>query len=135
MLEVESSSNPSVGPIDVHQSSLYINAAEVMWNGKTGAQVAFRCNCTSTAFAPHKHGGEKGIHMRLQIDTYQVDNAAIEQSRLRHSPKSELASSTSSSSEPDNESNSISSIKNTKEAHIDHIDFANVRHIFIKNFQ
>ena len=53
----------------------FTNAAEVLWYGKTGASLFFRCNCTSTAFAPHKHGGEKGIHMRFQIDTFEMGNS------------------------------------------------------------
>lgn len=70
MLEIDCSS--SYGIVNVRFSPLFINAAEIIWNGKTGANLLFRCNCTSTAFAPHKHGGEKGIHMRLQIDTYEL---------------------------------------------------------------
>lgn len=70
MLEIDS--NSSYGIIEVRMSDAYINAAEILWNGRTGANIFFRCNCTSTAFAPHKHGGEKGIHMRFQIDTYEV---------------------------------------------------------------
>lgn len=79
MLEIEANPNVPGGTTttttttaEVRHSPHYINAAEVVWNGRTGANVTFRCNCTSTAFAPHKHGGEKGIHMRLQIDTYEV---------------------------------------------------------------
>lgn len=71
MLEIEKTPSSS-GAIELHQSPLYINAVEVLWNARTGANVTIRCNCTSTAFAPHKHGGEKGIHMRLQIDTYEI---------------------------------------------------------------
>ena len=70
MLEIDS--NTSSGVLEVRQSPLYTNICEVVWNGKTGANLTFRCNCTSTAFAPHKHGGEKGIHMRIQIDTYEA---------------------------------------------------------------
>jgi hypothetical protein len=59
MLEIDS--NSSYGTLEVRLSEFYTNAAEVVWNGRTGASVLFRCNCTSTAFAPHKHGGEKGM--------------------------------------------------------------------------
>ena len=72
MLEIDSGS--SYGTIDIRLSDTYTNAAEVLWYGKTGANIFFRCNCTSTAFAPHKHGGEKGIHMRFQIDTLELTN-------------------------------------------------------------
>ncbi len=70
MLEIDNTS--SFGIIDVRLSDMFTNAAEVLWYGKTGASLFFRCNCTSTAFAPHKHGGEKGIHMRFQIDTFEM---------------------------------------------------------------
>ena len=70
MLEIDNNSN--YGVIDVRFSDIFTNAAEIIWNGKSGASFFFRCNCTSTAFAPHKHGGEKGIHMRFQIDTFEV---------------------------------------------------------------
>ena len=72
MLEIDS--NSSYGTVDVRLSEMYTNAAEIIWNGNTGASIFFRCNCTSTAFAPHKHGGEKGIHMRFQIDTFEMNS-------------------------------------------------------------
>jgi hypothetical protein len=72
MLEIDG--NSSYGTIDLRVSEMYTNAAEVIWNGNTGASIFFRCNCTSTAFAPHKHGGEKGIHMRFQIDTFEFNS-------------------------------------------------------------
>jgi hypothetical protein len=72
MLEVDT--NSSYGTLDIRTSDQFTNVAEILWNNKTGASIFFRCNCTSTAFAPHKHGGEKGIHMRFQLDTYQVKN-------------------------------------------------------------
>ncbi len=59
MLEIDNHS--SYGIFEVRTSEVYTNALEVIWNAATGASVFFRCNCTSTAFAPHKHGGEKGI--------------------------------------------------------------------------
>ena len=70
MLEIDGAS--SFGTLDIRLSDMFTNAAEVVWNGKTGASLFFRCNCTSTAFAPNKHGGEKGIHMRFQVDTYEL---------------------------------------------------------------
>ena len=73
MLEIDS--NSSYGTVDVRLSDMYTNAAEIIWSGNTGASIFFRCNCTSTAFAPHKHGGEKGIHMRFQIDTFELNTS------------------------------------------------------------
>jgi len=70
MLEIDNGC--SFGVIDIRLSDMFTNAVEVLWHGNTGANLFFRCNCTSTAFAPHKHGGEKGIHMRFQIDTFDI---------------------------------------------------------------
>lgn len=80
MLEIDTTS--SFGTVDIRLSDMFTNAAEVLWNGKTGASLFFRCNCTSTAFAPNKHGGEKGIHMRFQIDTFELVNSVKYQSNL-----------------------------------------------------
>lgn len=75
MLEIDNTS--SFGTVDIRLSEMFTNAAEVIWSGKTGASVFFRCNCTSTAFAPNKHGGEKGIHMRFQVDTYELLSSSM----------------------------------------------------------
>lgn len=32
----------------------------------------FQVNCISTEFTPKKHGGEKGVPFRIQVETYQV---------------------------------------------------------------
>lgn len=36
--------------------------------------VYIKVNCISTEFTPKKHGGEKGVPFRIQIETY-VDGA------------------------------------------------------------
>jgi hypothetical protein len=97
MLEIDS--NSSFGIIEVRLSEVYTNAAEVIWNGKTGASIFFRCNCTSTAFAPHKHGGEKGIHMRLQIDTYDLSCSNNNLNNFYQNGTSNLTINTATSSD------------------------------------
>lgn len=32
--------------------------------------LSFQVNCISTEFTPRKHGGEKGVPFRIQVDTY-----------------------------------------------------------------
>lgn len=32
--------------------------------------VIFQVNCISTEFTPKKHGGEKGVPFRIQVETY-----------------------------------------------------------------
>ena len=122
MLEIDS--NSSYGIIEVRTSDAYINAAEILWNGRTGANIFFRCNCTSTAFAPHKHGGEKGIHMRFQIDTFEVDlhNKKINYNNemLSFNSNHNVAASAASTSitsilSPPNSTSSPNSIKFIKE--------------------
>ncbi|RNA10968.1 upstream-binding 1 isoform X1 [Brachionus plicatilis] len=119
MLEIDS--NSSYGIVEVRMSDAYTNAAEILWNGRTGANIFFRCNCTSTAFAPHKHGGEKGIHMRFQIDTYET--VAHTSAKLTYSNEtlaftsshSSLGSSSASILSPPNSTSSPNSIKFIKD--------------------
>lgn len=74
--------------------SLYINIGEVLWRSSDSCvTLSIRCNCTSTAFAPHKHGGEKGVHMRLQVDTFEL----LPDTKLA---KSDLDMDSTSSSSP-----------------------------------
>ena len=63
MLEIDS--NSSFGTVDVRLSETYTNAAEIIWNGSTGASIFFRCNCTSTAFATHK---QRCLILKISID-------------------------------------------------------------------
>jgi hypothetical protein len=32
--------------------------------------ILFQVNCISTEFTPKKHGGEKGVPFRIQVETY-----------------------------------------------------------------
>ena len=53
------------------------NAVEIVWDTSTTTSLFIRFKCTSTDFAQKRHGGEKGIPLRIQIDTYHendVDN-------------------------------------------------------------
>lgn len=42
----------------------------------------FKVNCISTEFTPKKHGGEKGVPFRIQVETYQNGDAINAQKRL-----------------------------------------------------
>jgi hypothetical protein len=37
----------------------------------------FQVNCISTEFTPKKHGGEKGVPFRIQVETYSNDEANL----------------------------------------------------------
>lgn len=52
-----------------------LNLVEVLWDPMKEVGVYIKVNCISTEFTPKKHGGEKGVPFRIQVETY-VDNAA-----------------------------------------------------------
>lgn len=59
----------SYGLIHVNQSIL-LNTAEILWDPMKEVGVYIKVNCISTEFTPKKHGGEKGVPFRIQIETY-----------------------------------------------------------------
>lgn len=50
-----------------------LNTVEVLWDPMKEVGVYIKINCISTEFTPKKHGGEKGVPFRIQIETY-LDN-------------------------------------------------------------
>lgn len=50
-----------------------LNIVEVLWDPMKEVGVYIKINCISTEFTPKKHGGEKGVPFRIQIETY-VEN-------------------------------------------------------------
>lgn len=59
----------SYGLLHVNHSSL-LNTAEILWDPMKEVGVYIKVNCISTEFTPKKHGGEKGVPFRIQIETY-----------------------------------------------------------------
>ncbi|XP_017037156.1 uncharacterized protein gem isoform X1 [Drosophila kikkawai] len=51
-------------------SSNSLNTVEIFWDPLKEVGVYIKVNCISTEFTPKKHGGEKGVPFRLQIETY-----------------------------------------------------------------
>lgn len=51
-------------------SSSSLNTVEIFWDPLKEVGVYIKVNCISTEFTPKKHGGEKGVPFRLQIETY-----------------------------------------------------------------
>ncbi|KAJ6641346.1 Upstream-binding protein 1 [Pseudolycoriella hygida] len=47
-----------------------LNTVEVLWDPMKEVGVYIQVNCISTEFTPKKHGGEKGVPFRIQIETY-----------------------------------------------------------------
>lgn len=59
----------SYGLLHVNQSML-LNTAEILWDPFKDVGVYVKVNCISTEFCSKKHGGEKGVPFRIQIETY-----------------------------------------------------------------
>uniref|UniRef100_A0A8C7UK41 Upstream binding protein 1 n=1 Tax=Oncorhynchus mykiss TaxID=8022 RepID=A0A8C7UK41_ONCMY len=65
----------SVGIVEAKANPAQLNAAEFLWDLNKRASVFVQVHCISTEFTPRKHGGEKGVPFRIQIDTFrQGDN-------------------------------------------------------------
>ena len=62
--------NLTYGILSVICSKQIPNAVEIVWDTSTTTSLFIRFKCTSTDFAQKRHGGEKGIPLRIQIDTY-----------------------------------------------------------------
>uniref|UniRef100_H3DHV3 Upstream-binding protein 1 n=1 Tax=Tetraodon nigroviridis TaxID=99883 RepID=H3DHV3_TETNG len=60
----------SVGIVEPKTHPSQLNAAEFLWDMKKRTSVFVQVHCISTEFTPRKHGGEKGVPFRVQIDTF-----------------------------------------------------------------
>ncbi|KAG7502843.1 hypothetical protein JOB18_027437 [Solea senegalensis] len=60
----------SVGIIEPRSHALHLNTFEFLWDPVKNASVFIQVNCISTEFTPRKHGGEKGVPFRIQVDTF-----------------------------------------------------------------
>ncbi|KAM9738575.1 upstream-binding protein 1 isoform 2-T2 [Menidia menidia] len=60
----------SVGIVEPKTHASQLNAAEFLWDLNKRASAFVQVHCISTEFTPRKHGGEKGVPFRIQIDTF-----------------------------------------------------------------
>ncbi|KAM9011099.1 transcription factor CP2-like protein 1 [Ara ararauna] len=60
----------SVGILDPRASPTQLNTVEFLWDPSKRASAFIQVHCISTEFTPRKHGGEKGVPFRVQIDTF-----------------------------------------------------------------
>ncbi|XP_065212612.1 transcription factor CP2-like protein 1 isoform X1 [Planococcus citri] len=60
----------SYGIFDHFQDPNALNAVQFLWDPTKEVGVYIKVNCISTEFTAKKHGGEKGVPFRLQIETY-----------------------------------------------------------------
>ncbi|XP_051527374.1 upstream-binding protein 1-like isoform X4 [Myxocyprinus asiaticus] len=65
----------SVGITEPHTHASQLNAAEFLWDLSKRASVFVQVHCISTEFTPRKHGGEKGVPFRIQIDTFKQNES------------------------------------------------------------
>ncbi|RZF34091.1 hypothetical protein LSTR_LSTR011661 [Laodelphax striatellus] len=59
----------SYGIVDVLQHNTMLNTIEFLWDPTKEVGVYIKVNCISTEFTPNKHGGEKGVPFRIQVET------------------------------------------------------------------
>ncbi|KAJ8351627.1 hypothetical protein SKAU_G00231030 [Synaphobranchus kaupii] len=60
----------SVGILEPQAHPLQLNTIEFLWDPAKSSSVFVQVHCISTEFTPRKHGGEKGVPFRIQIDTF-----------------------------------------------------------------
>ncbi|CAJ0957397.1 unnamed protein product [Ranitomeya imitator] len=60
----------SIGILDPRVSPTQLNTVEFLWDPSKRASAFIQVHCISTEFTPRKHGGEKGVPFRIQIDTF-----------------------------------------------------------------
>ncbi|XP_051882496.1 transcription factor CP2-like protein 1 isoform X2 [Pristis pectinata] len=60
----------SVGILEPRANPLQLNSVEFLWDPTKRTSVFVQVHCISTEFTPRKHGGEKGVPFRIQIDTF-----------------------------------------------------------------
>ena len=63
----------SVGVMQPKEHPDLLNLVEFVWDVEKEASVSVQVHCISTEFTARKHGGEKGVPFRIQIDTYMFD--------------------------------------------------------------
>nr|XP_045592539.1 transcription factor CP2-like protein 1 isoform X4 [Procambarus clarkii] len=68
----------SYGVFDVQQDLKSLNMCEFDWDPTKEVGVYIKVNCISTEFTPKKHGGEKGVPFRIQVETYNQTSSGLE---------------------------------------------------------
>ncbi|KAM6955451.1 transcription factor CP2-like protein 1 isoform 2-T2 [Lycodopsis pacificus] len=63
----------SVGILEPRSHPLHLNTIEFLWDPVKNSSVFIQVNCISTEFTPRKHGGEKGVPFRIQLDTFTIN--------------------------------------------------------------
>uniref|UniRef100_A0AAY4CUG6 Transcription factor CP2 n=1 Tax=Denticeps clupeoides TaxID=299321 RepID=A0AAY4CUG6_9TELE len=74
----------SVGIVDPRANPTQLNTVEFLWDPSKRTSVFIQVHCISTEFTMRKHGGEKGVPFRIQIDTFK-DNESGDYTEHLHS--------------------------------------------------
>ncbi|XP_072173911.1 transcription factor CP2-like [Diadema setosum] len=64
--------------VKYNTASQNINAVEFFWDPSSTVGCFLQIHCISSEFTAKKHGGEKGVVFRIQVDTYYVDDDGTE---------------------------------------------------------
>ncbi|XP_063065136.1 transcription factor CP2 isoform X2 [Engraulis encrasicolus] len=64
----------SVGIVDPRANPTQLNTVEFLWDPSKRTSVFIQVHCISTEFTMRKHGGEKGVPFRIQIDTFKEND-------------------------------------------------------------
>lgn len=79
----------SVGIIDPRANPTQLNTVEFLWDPAKRTSVFIQVHCISTEFTMRKHGGEKGVPFRIQIDTFK-ENESGEYTEHLHSASCQI---------------------------------------------
>ncbi|KAL5009948.1 hypothetical protein ScPMuIL_012253 [Solemya velum] len=60
----------SYGLVDINVDPNKLNQVEILWDPTKETGVYIKVHCISTEFTAKKHGGEKGVPFRIQIESY-----------------------------------------------------------------
>jgi transcription factor CP2-like protein len=66
----------SYGISDPEQDPKHLNAISFKWDPTRDTGIFIKVQCISTEFTPKKHGGEKGVPFRLQVETFDPSEGA-----------------------------------------------------------
>ena len=61
----------SYGVAEPLQDPKHLNAVSFKWDPTRETGIFIKVNCISTEFTPKKHGGERGVPFRLQLETFE----------------------------------------------------------------
>ena len=64
----------SYGVFETVKDPKSINTLAFKWDPTRDTGIYIKVNCISTEFTPKKHGGEKGVPFRLQVETYDSES-------------------------------------------------------------